>query len=1090
MSRGKRALALALTLFVVLSVAAPIAAQQTAPVTVDGPKTPGTASTPVPNPAKYESVPSQRVRSASAAVDRRAPPSTQLADRGGSARQLPRKRQQLPAAAETGVIASRHARSIDVEYAYTTDGLFATVLTDDENHASREVGIPTSVLDAAVGKRPPAVFGVHEDGTEWSSPVRYASVDGTEYALIDVPRFSTNTVTWSGQFVSEGDYTDDSSFQYEQGSASPTDFTINVTGVKTTEQDLESAQKSNGESMSLEIAGNQPAVGPDGTGDPEVTFVGVNLTTDRTQSGTGVDEDGSAAISVGGNVQPLGPDGTGDPNLTLTGNVVTIGSWKNSDQNSGGGGISGTSETDSISTLNTVKTVAIFMDIGGAYDVFTGDCTTDIGGSTYTIADGNIDQGWSNKTFSTAKADGDGSISVTCSSGGREIDIETLMAHSPPPQDAQATIDGNTVSYGNFTDGESKIKPIDFSEAATAIDFSATGGTFNWTLEFDQINATEDPAVDIDGDASDDVTYTGILVSGETSSATSSSLITTATTSIDVSTVNTSDVEVQVNYTEVERTEDASIEVNGNWANQTGELAVGSTTTLTTNSDWIITGGTNRVNVTVGNGTTADTPTPTVELYYTHDGDDKSIVEFDGEKWSETYNISKTYAQDSAGANVTIPFDDGSVAQIRTLEKQVNSGGWSAVDASNYTLDGTTLTIDLGAVSSGDKVEVRTTGSKVNPSSCTITVLEPTVLGATLDSNIQLDTHGPDCNIGVGGTQDGSEIHYATGETWSTPDDFARFEAGGTQELHLPNAGPSQTFRVKTLPVSVSPEVGDVDVRVDSVSDTEPSFAVSEGPSPDDPVDYTFENAVSGEDYILYSTTKDTVRASGTASSPLMLGDDDSAETLQFQVDDGNLGGGGGGSIGGGGAGGSGGTTIVERDVSGFPLWALAAALALLGLAYVASRRPSEPSGLRGRALARLGDFGRFVFTTRWTQLGMLGLALVALVQAGALPQTYVQVLGFLVVPAAVYWLLRRAGRLDRQGYGVLAGVAVVAVVLAVETLTPGAISEPVGENLGALIRTTGPIIVIFGAYFLYRFTRGDEPTYVIEASTREDDNS
>lgn len=353
-----------------------------------------------------------------------------------------------------------------------------------------------------------------------------------------------------------------------------------------------------------------------------------------------------------------------------------------------------------------------------------------------------------------------------------------------------------------------------------------------------------------------------------------------------------------VEYTERQQSVKPAIEVNSNWANSTQTLSAGQTESLTANTAWVQE-GTNRVNVTFDTTLSADAPTMEVDLDYRHDGQDMESVTYQAEQWTERYDISKTYAQDT-NANVTIPFQ-GSVVAIRDLQKSVNDGAWASVPASNYTLSGTTLDVDLGSVSKTDKVEVRVNGSKVNAHNASLQVQEVTTEGQSLNSKIKLSTWNSDSYIEVGGTENGNEIHYAASESWSGADDHSRFDSAGNQYLNLPNAKAGGTFRVKTLPVEAAPQTGDVSIKVGTVDADEPEFTVSEGTTAGDAVDYTFLDAQSGEEYILYSKTNSIVRdGPKEASSPLTLSDDDSPETLVFQLDEDSSSAGGGGGGGGG----------------------------------------------------------------------------------------------------------------------------------------------------------------------------------------------
>ncbi|TKX35482.1 hypothetical protein EXE52_18095, partial [Halorubrum sp. CGM4_25_10-8A] len=109
---------------------------------------------------------------------------------------------------EGSVLASDHADSLEVSLttadhastvmdgdtaSVTGDGM-AVVLRDDTESAGREVALDAGKLREALGYRPRAIHGTHEDGSEWTASAEY--VDG--YLVFDVPHFSDNTVTFSG----------------------------------------------------------------------------------------------------------------------------------------------------------------------------------------------------------------------------------------------------------------------------------------------------------------------------------------------------------------------------------------------------------------------------------------------------------------------------------------------------------------------------------------------------------------------------------------------------------------------------------------------------------------------------------------------------------------------------------------------------------------------------------------------------------------------------------------------------------------------------------------------------------------------------
>jgi surface glycoprotein (TIGR04207 family) len=223
---------------------------------------------------------------------------------------------------DKGVLTSKHADTLEVFVTnpgrakkYTDGAVFgsgpiAIVVRDDVHDAGRRVALPKDVLVDILGHVPEMAYGTHDSGEKWSAETTVE--DG--YVVVDVPHFSDNVITWSGNFVIEGDPAASGTvYDYEQSNPVSL-FTINVTGVVATETDAPSwTGLSSGTTIDPQIAGNlDPA-------SANVTFVGNQYTGSRyTPSGSG-----DASITVNGDAAPSGPNG-GEPEITFTG---TKGEW-------------------------------------------------------------------------------------------------------------------------------------------------------------------------------------------------------------------------------------------------------------------------------------------------------------------------------------------------------------------------------------------------------------------------------------------------------------------------------------------------------------------------------------------------------------------------------------------------------------------------------------------------------------------------------------------------------------------------------------------------------------------------------------------
>lgn len=396
----------------------------------------------------------------------------------------------------------------------------------------------------------------------------------------------------------------------------------------------------------------------------------------------------------------------------------------------------------------------------------------------------------------------------------------------------------------------------------------------------------------------DGTTYDfGTLAAGETASKEVS--LSTATTTLEWS-FRDGEIDYTLALEEQTQTQNPAVEVNGHTMSYSGTLADGATTTLSPDTAWVQQ-GTNRVNVTVGSGLPADAPTPQVGLDYSHDTLHNQTVAYTDESLTERYTVSYTTATARDTLTLTIPFQN-TVLEIRGIEYRVNeSGGWSAVTASDYALANTELDVDLdaaygGTVPTGTILEVRANGSRVAVNNATITVTDPTTAG-DLDSTFSVDAWNADSYIRVDADENGSHVHYLADESWGSAE-YARAYQSGRQRLYMPDAEAGDTARLRTIPLEVDPAT-DADIEV-LEADASPKIRVSPGPTKDDTVQYIYYNTTSGETYELFSHTDSKTLDTADANSPVTLNDDDSDEILEIRLFSGTRdGGGGGGGIGG-----------------------------------------------------------------------------------------------------------------------------------------------------------------------------------------------
>ena len=814
----------------------------------------------------------------------------------------------------------------------------AIVLSDDTVHEGREVAVDTDVLEAGVGFLPSVAYGTHESGEEWQSSIDVA--DGV--ASWSVPEFSSNSVTFTGGIeLSGAEAGDGTTYEYDLDTLDGVgEYEIDVTGVETTEGAATSGTLGDGESLGVDIGGTtdprdeeltltgvettesgSTSLGTVSSGTSETISVGGNQDpTDETVTLTGVEttasgseslgtvSDGySTTISVGGNQDPR------DSQVTFTGQD-RVESFSREHPSFG---------EDSFTVDTDAENVVVEYTNDNSYDMNLVVDTNNDG--TYNIdrsvsGSGTIEIPDSHVTEGTNVWDLDGSLDYVAISGDLRFETE----------DPSVTVDGSTISHsGVLSDGETVTKSFDLSSGANTLDVSTAGDSevsvdASWT----EVTATEDPTVDIDGEtvshdgllqpgesaefdtdlstgsntasvstgggsevsvdaswtevtATEDpsvsvgnstVSHSGVLGPGETVSETIS--LTTGPDSIDVST--SGEVSVDASWTEVSESVNPTISVNGYSTEFDGTLAAGETESLATNEAWLEEG----VNtVTVSTDSPEVGPESLVGIQYAHDASGTTrSVDVEATSWTETFNVSHTYPSETADAEATLTFVD-LVAEINDVEYRIDGGEWQSADSTS--LDGTDLTVEFGDVAADTDIDVRATGHKIRTYDGEVDVLEPTVEGDELSTQIEITNITEDGMFGlrVDETVLGDRVHYASEQSWPGADAHAEITASGTQILRAPDANVGSTMTVESSPISVEPQTGSIEVVMEEGGE-EPRFQVRQGDTVGtDAMEVAFYDTLSGERYVLWSETREVEVDADRATSPVTFTTDGDSET-------------------------------------------------------------------------------------------------------------------------------------------------------------------------------------------------------------------
>jgi hypothetical protein len=993
---------------------------------------------------------------------------------------------------EGGVVASDHADSLEVilttadhaptvmngdTASVTGDGM-AVVLRDDTESAGRKVAIDAEKLQEALGYRPQAIHGTHEDGSEWTASAEY--VDG--YLVFDVPHFSDNTVTFSGRVdLSLNSATSGTTATWELSDYdAASNVTINTTGVRNTKQASFSVSgATSGDTVPYQIGGNQPAENGD------VTFTGVREETARSVSGSST---GQRSITIDGNREPTGPAG-GEPKVS-----VDMGSSPLPDQVASApydtNAETITIPNDYPTTSATVKVTV--ENFGGYYSVYI-----DKNGNE--IKHESEDSTFGDETSVYAYTTVSGGDTITVDSQGETI-LDYKVYDMSEPRTGDVTISTGSDS-ATITNGGSA--PLDLSKSDGSISATKSGDAFSsYTIDYNDVSQTENPSVSIGGET---VSHSEYLADGETVTKSAS----LSPGSGDAAVSGSGPVDLNASWTEVTTTIDPVVELNGQTTTiHSGKLADGETVTATIPKDQLQQ-GTNTLNVSLGDGSlSADAPEMRADIEASHEASDKISVGYSATTFEESYNVSHTYAAETSDAQVTIPFESSRVVGVKNVEYQIDGGGWERVGADNYRFNGTTVDVYVsdavgGTVPAGSTVDVRATGRKMSVGNGAVTITDPTAPHEELDTQLRIDERSEDFHVNVGPTDDGDRVHYSYSDVFPT-EDYVVIDSSGAQKMYLPNSKTGDTFRVKHLETRVVAEQGDV--RIDVVEPGEnPELDVSPGPGGDgDPVTVEYYNTESGVEYLLNSLKRSIVVDSDVAQSPAIFEDDDSEDTWQILHDSAMSSGGEG----------SGGAIGQFRERAGAAVGSVSAPsgvgggqlllLGLLGLGGVVAFRRFQPLGGRGVEVGErvvqqtgsgalsglqglLGYMSRVVSLVTSNRRASIAMGVIASIVAARvglfqLPEGVGILIVVSGVPIASYLVLRRSDAVSQR---VWLASTIVAVVLGLEFVAPGTIQTAIEQLTSEQVAPLLILVAAGGGYLWYRARQSDRP--VFNVVTRRD---
>jgi len=406
--------------------------------------------------------------------------------------------------------------------------------------------------------------------------------------------------------------------------------------------------------------------------------------------------------------------------------------------------------------------------------------------------------------------EGDPKVELTRIDGGMSIDwIEFVYANG-----STATVDGEELEEGESTD----IPISNGEETDVQMD---SQGIVDYDISWTETDGIEDLDMDV---GSESIEEDGLVEEDELVYPID---LTTGETNIGVSYGGSDDdLSYVVEWDATTQTRDLSVSINGQTADHDGTLDDGETVDLDVDESWIES-GTNTVEVGVNDPD--EGPVGQVDLDYSHSttGDAHSSS-IDSTEWSEDKTVERSFSSDRDDVEIEIPLDDR-VVDVRSVDVLIDDSEISA----DYDVDGTDLTVDVGEVFEDETVEIEVESRKVSVDNGEIEIIDPTVEGDRLDTEVEVVDVEDDLRIDVSGTQTVDEderLIWTDNESYD-PDTSSIIGSDDSQILST-NANSGSTFTAVSTDV-IGPTVSSGTATITDIeeSDDELGFSVDKSDS-------------------------------------------------------------------------------------------------------------------------------------------------------------------------------------------------------------------------------------------------------------------
>jgi len=392
------------------------------------------------------------------------------------------------------------------------------------------------------------------------------------------PRDATVTLTGKSESAARGPVAiaDSESATVDPQGTRVEDATVTFTGIKNTQSVTKTG--SSAESSVAEVGGNQEPTGP-ANGDPEISIqMGPAV---ESQDSAALGDLLSYTYTVPSKYDGAELNEVFTTVYGNDGEQVSVTFNRNGAQFASASGdfTFGQYSTSYIGVSETVSEgdqITITADGGSDLDYFNFRFLVDATGTTTVSTDTGLSTTITDSGSKAIDLSAGDTVSITHSGDGIES-WSLTYDEVTQTKDPSLTVDGETVSHsGTLSDGETVTKTLTGLTPGSHTADVSVSGPLSTSLSWTDVTETTDPSISI---GNSNVSHSGLLSPGQ-SVTESVSIPSSGSNSASVSV--TGPVDIDGSWTEVQATEDPAVDVDGTSVSHTGVLAAGETASPST----------------------------------------------------------------------------------------------------------------------------------------------------------------------------------------------------------------------------------------------------------------------------------------------------------------------------------------------------------------------------------------------------------------------------------------------------------------------------------------------------------------------------